>query len=408
MKSKSRRTVSDDDMPQLADWRDPLVRIREKLEQMRNQYTEIHHAMIVAPVLQRDELDDSISKLAPLIQEDVIPAALQPFMTVQPRVIVKEIALGTPACGFHGHFFMAKNHRAFEVFSEALEGVCDWLKTIRKSRHICWIDVPGVGHPRDLELVHWTSLVYHYGAVKNTHHLMVNFEFQSNSNYFSVLPWVECPILEKESTEWLTYQCDFEKKTRQIIASYAQRRISAPDVIGMYLEQDLVASSLSAIDLILYRLPTERSRKKASQKVSKEWSLNELRKNSPKTLAGALAVVITLQGLHGMGKEGDPEYELPNEQPLYWSQKQIAILLGWTDAETGSPLAEKVSRRFRIIFGPNPKQKYMNLVDEDDDLDNGYETLRVFLDRRRREIDKVISEKTTHEKRGPIRRGRLK
>lgn len=155
----------------------------------------------------------------------------------------------------------------------------------------------------------------------------------------------------------------------------------------MSLEKDLIRSSLSVIDVILYQLPMERSRKKAAEKKIVEWGLQELRGVTSEILTEAEAILITLQGLHGMGREGDPIFHITGTLPKYWSQKKVADYVG-KRGKNGKPFSpETISRRYDVIFGPTPKKKYKDLVD------SGHDTLKLFFERRRGEIEKVLKER---------------
>jgi hypothetical protein len=394
MASNSRKSTSSDGMEKANDWQENLDQLRKRLEPLAGRSSELYHAMLISPMLKRDELDLPVSKLEPLLNEKPVPPLLEKLMPpgsayFNRPTIVQEIALDTPSCGFHGHFFIAEDRTIFEQFTEALSGIYKWLKELRGAHLLSWINVPGSLSEKTRELIHWVSLVYHYGYEKESHHLYVNQHFWPDSTYFSTFLWSECPILSNHRKGWLTYQDEqsFDAKTRNILKDYSKQKIPPPEAIEMCLEQDLVRSSLSVIDVMLYQLPTERSRKKAAEKRSVEWGLQELRGISSYILMEAGTILITLQGLHGMGRKDDPTFRITGSPPKYWSQKKVADHIG-KRGKNGKPFSpETISRRYDVIFGPTPKKKYKDLVD------SGHDTLKLFFERRRGEIEKVLKER---------------
>jgi len=389
MASKTGKRTSVDGTQKFEDWREPLYQLRDRLKPLTCRTAELHHAVLASPTLKREELDFPISKLEPLLYKPYIDPAVQEFIQFPPRTIVQEVPIDVPSCGFHGHVFIAENRDLFEEFAEALSGLFDWLQEIRDSHLFSWINVPGSLNERTRGLIHWVSLVYHYGSEKESHHLYVNQHFWPDSTYFGTMQWSECPILSCHRKGWLTYQAEgsFDARTRTLWKSFSKENIDPPDVVEMCLEQDLIRSSLSVIDIILNHLPTERSRKKAAKKKELEWGLQELRGVTSEILAEAEAILITLQGLHGMGRESDPTFRITGSPPKYWSQKKVADHIGKRGKDGKSFSPETISRRFDVIFGPTPKKKYKELVDF------GHDTLKLFFDRRRGEIEKVLKER---------------
>lgn len=194
MASKSGRTSFDGNQ-KFEDWRKPLYQLRDRLEPLSNRAAELHHAVVFSPMLKRAELAFPISKLEPLIEKKFVDPLVEALIPSRPRTIVEEFQLKTSSGGFHGHFFISENRTIFEEFTRALSGIYIWLQEIRDSHLVSWINVPEnpTGEIRDL--IHWVSLVYHYGYEKDSHHLYVNQNFWPDATYFSTQTWSECPIL---------------------------------------------------------------------------------------------------------------------------------------------------------------------------------------------------------------------
>jgi len=410
MASKSRKRTSGEGPEQFKDLREPLFQLKDRLKSLMDGSARLYHAVLFSPSLTRAELALPISNLEPLIDKKLVDPILQDLfpgeLLVKPRTIVEEISLATPSCGFHGHFFISEDGAIFEEFTRALSGIYNWLQEIRDSRLVSWINVPEnpTGEIRDL--IHWVSLVYHYGYEKETHHLMVNQHFWMDATDFRTQLWSECPILSSHGQGWLTYQPgkSFDNKTRDILESYTQQEFDPPEVIEMYLEKDLIGSSLSVIDVILYQLPTERARKKIIDKDVKEWRLGEkvwqlpnLKKKKSKTVDELKSVIQAIQRLYGWGKDDDPRFKVPEEWRDYWTQKDVANCLGWRNARTGKVNASKISRKFDDIFGTTYDDLYTRLHR------SSLEGLKLFLDRRRIDVEEAIKHFELPEKAGPKR-----
>lgn len=407
MASKSRKRSSREATDKSRVLRELLFQLKDRLKSLTNGSARLYHAVLFSPSLSRAELALPISKLEPLIDERLVDPALQALfpeaVLVKPRTIVQELPLASPSFGFHGHFFISEDRAIFDEFTRALSGIYNSLQEIRDSRLISWINVPEnpAGEIRDL--IHWVSLVYHYGYEKESHHLFVNQHFWPRAAYFSMLQWCQCPILSSQGNGWLTYlgEKPIEKKTSEILASYTSQDIDPPEVIQMYLEKDLIESSLSVIDVMLYQLPTERARQKIIEKDVKEWRFEDqtyplpnLKKKNRKTIHELKYVIQVLQRLYGWAREDDPKFNLPEEWRDYWTQKDVAICLKWRNHRTGAVNASKISRKFDDIFGTSDGDLYTKLVRRD------LNELRLFLDQRRLDVEDTIKHFERQEKTG--------
>jgi len=237
-------------------------------------------------------------------------------------------------------------------------------------------EIPRLQNQSDRDLIRWTSLVYYLAWATDAPYLDVELECCRHLGKISFFySWAECPQPpDCLPFPWLIHQGmagSRIEKTKKRFEDYGEE---FPPFVDAYLTGEFVLSSLAAIDILVYKLNSERRQKAVdSTEYAKKLKPTVAKYSNSKANLGRLAM--TLHAWHQPGRA---------RKHAWLTQEEIAEKAQILTKETRKPATSTVSRLMEIIFGPNPSKTYHNLAEAND---RG-QKLRSILERAKDEFEK--------------------
>jgi hypothetical protein len=220
-------------------------------------------------------------------------------------------------------------------------------------------DIPADRNQTHRNTLRWVSLVYYLAWASEAVYLDAELEYQASVDRIGFFPWEECPQPPGcLPFQWLIHQgvsSGRVPKWKQKFEDYGER---IPDVIDAYLTDELIKSSLMAIDILVFVLNGERR----LEAVEKEVDDKRPKADRPRTRKVEREVKLLqnfLAGWHNPNRpepaEGKGDEDWDPLKPL--TAFQIAEKLNWITPR-GRLDQSKVSRRMEVVYGPDPMAKY--------------------------------------------------
>lgn len=300
------------------DWRKPFLDFKGELRPLYDASLRIHHGVVLSTNRSATELQPVIEMLEPAYAN---------------KNLAKTIEVTTDGCAFHGHFFFADDRRGLNQLERLLDGVGAWLEQVPEEI-LPRIRVPVLPSQTNRNLLQWVSAVYGIAWELDEVYLQAELEYLKSVQTLPFLPWIECPQPNGcDPRPWMIHQGDSSGRIPQWQEAFTREGLTFPDLLSAYLLEDLVASSLAAIDLLVYRMPQELAEAE-SETEGKNPSKSKISQHQGKNAVTDRATLLAHLFFYHSSPEGQ------KGGPL--KQMELAEQLGW--------LQPRVSRRMKLIF----------------------------------------------------------
>lgn len=328
----------------MSNWIEPFLKLYDSLQHIHAANPDIYHTVVLSANKSRSELEGCLGWLEPALCG---------------RKLIREIPATTKGDGYHAHLYFSEDLRGLSQLQQNLRGIDEWFDRLPPGL-VPGFDVPRAPNQCDRDLVKWTSLVYYLANAADAPYFDAQLEFQHDVSQIGFLPWSECPQPPGcGPLPWLIHQGISADQIERGMKRFREQGERFPDIVDAYLSRDFIESSTAAIDILVYKLNSERRRRKNEVGDTQDSSKSKSRKYS-KTKAAIGRLALSLQSWHAL-----------NRPCLTWSE--IAVMAGIRTRE-GKEANSTVSRLMKAIFGSDPKKRYRNLVSA---TDGGRELRRV-------------------------------
>lgn len=332
-----------------SDWRTPFLELKAGLRPLYDANLNVYHAALLSTNRSGQELEPVFGMLEP---------------GYSGKNLIKSIVVNTDGCTFHGHLFFAADNRGLDQLGRLLHDLEAWMDKI-PGGFVPAFDIPSDRNQANRNLMRWVSLVYYLAWTSEASYLNVELEYQKEVDEVGFFPWYECPQPPGcRPLEWLTHQSRGAGAIPGAIQRFQEYGERLPDVVDAYLCGELIASSLAAIDILVYVLHGERR----TEKKADESYVEKLKAKPPKDSKVDLEVSSLrhfLLGFHSDAnikmfdrtvakKDGGGPGDNPHDA---LTAERIAQLLGWITPK-GKFDTSKISRRMEMLFGHNPMEQY--------------------------------------------------
>ena len=229
-----------------------------------------------------------------------------------------------------------------------LSGIEGWVRKVPKHL-VPSFTIPQYKSQADRDLVRWVGLVYYLAWELDTPYfsaMVEHNEYMSETGFFPWIEWPQPPGFDPRP--FLIHQVDPYKTIEEWKLGLVDQEdfYYLPEIIDAYLlgnpmMSEFVASSLTAIDCLVYMLEPILGDRQESKKLSKP-----IRKR-PTRSERVDKDLVRLKGLLRVHHDPRETFEKASV-PL--TASEIAKELDWVN-EAGEPLQPKVSRYMAKIFG---------------------------------------------------------
>lgn len=300
------------------DWRKPFLDLKAELRPLYDASLRIHHGVVLSANRSAAELRPAFEMLEPAYAN---------------KNLVKTVEVETDGCTFHGHFFFADDRRGLNQLGRVLDRVGAWLEQVPEEI-LPRIRVPVLPSQTNRNLVQWVSAVYAIAWELDEVYLQAELEYLKSAQTLPFLPWIECPQPSGcDPRPWMIHEGDGTGRIPQWLEAFTREGLTFPDLLSAYLLEDLVASSLAAIDLLVYRMPQELAEAE-SEPERQDSSRTRISRHQGKNALADRATLLAYLIVYHSSPEGK------KHGPL--KQVQLAERLGW--------LQPRVSRRMKLLF----------------------------------------------------------
>ncbi len=331
------------------DWRSPFLALKDQLLAVYDSNPRLYHGVMMAFRHERRELKEVVNSLEPAFNA---------------KQLVHEVSLPTPGCSYHGHFYFGEDNIPVHQLQRHLSGCREWIAAIPKEL-LPPLQPPRLTSQADADLTLWTELVYQLAFLAEAPYFTAVAEFQEQAGATTFFLWHECPQPAGcDPVPWLLRPLESEQDIIDCEDSFRIEGFRLPDIIGAYLEQEFILSSIAAVDVLVFML--EGLKEKALRtKKTKRRRRGEAGKKAEEE-AAQLVLKIGLE--HKKRREQGID-----DRPL--KAEEMAELMGWYSGN-GTPSQYKVSRRLKKHFGTDPMQAYKEAFEDDSLRDLLFETLK--------------------------------
>lgn len=318
------------------DWRTPFKELCVGLRSLYDANLNLFHGVLLSTRRTREELKPTFGMLEPAHFGETL---------------LRSIEADTAGASFHGHLFFANDRRVLDQLGRLLDGIENWMDTV-PSGVLPGFEIPKVGSQVDRNLIRWVSIVYYLAWSSDKPYLDLEIEFEQEIGVLPFLPWGECPQPPCRPLEWLTHRSSASAALLKIKTQFEQRGERFPDVVHAYLTGEFIASSMAAIDILIYVLHGERKSKSRKQPdyVKKLKRTKQGKSKTDKEVERLSAILIWYHS-----PDLNRDCNATPKEPL--TQLQIAEKMEWT-AKKQSTLTSRASRRMEKIFGTDPMEAY--------------------------------------------------
>jgi hypothetical protein len=325
----------------MSDWRDPFLEFQVTLQHIYEENLSVYHTVALSPSTERANLSRSLEFLEPAFHG---------------KQLVLEIPVNTPGCSYHGHLFFADERNAINQIQRALSGIESWCDQF-PPRMFPSFDIPRVSNQGHRDLIRWTSIVYYLAMETRAPYLEAEIEFQKDVNVVGFFPWNECPQPSNcNPLAWLVHLGIADNRIETARQDFREHDETIPDLIDVYLYEDYVKSSIAAIDIMAYKLHSERRHHERSEKRKpkrRRYKVSEMK---------SARMAMILRAVH------------ENEVRILNSNGTVRHYLTWDEvAQKASiltndkkPASSTVSRLADIIFGDDASTTYRRLAEASD------------------------------------------
>jgi len=319
-----------------SDWRKPFLELKAGLRPLYDANLNLHHCVLLSTKRTRDELDPVFDMLEPAYNG---------------KLLIHEIPAKTDGCTYHGHLFFSDDRRGITELGRLLYDLEEWMYDIPKG-FVPTFDIPSDSYQTNRNIIRWVGMVYYLAWATDAPYLDLEIEYLESIDRVGFFPWNEWPQPPRcKPLEWLTHRSSAVRSVAKAIRSFEDRGERFPDMIDAYLTGEFIASSLAAIDILIYVLDRERKERSGGNEAYVE-SLSEKREYK-KTKRERKELERMLLQFHSRWE--NTETKTNPEEPL--TQLQIAEEMEWI---TGSkkPDTSRVHNRMKAIFGNDPMKVY--------------------------------------------------
>jgi hypothetical protein len=319
------------------DWRSPFLAFREQLLAINDSNAELYHGVLIS-------FRHDLANLGPVV-ETLEPAFIG-------KNLVGRISIPTNRCQYHGHFFFGPSNTPFHQLQRGLVDLQQWVDAIPKGL-LPRLEVPRLDSQADTNLALWVNLVYQLAFLVDAPYLTAQVEFQENAGEFPFNMWHEWPQPAGcDPGPWLINQGDTSGHISHWETKFQDQRYHLPDIIDAYLDQELIKSSIAAIDVLVFMVDRLQEYATPTKPKKTGHTSGAVTKRVQKDRELVLDVILA--------HTTKPAPKGEEKQPL--GQSEIAEKLGWYNGK-GEPNQPKVNRRMETIFGPKPMDAYKELFE---------------------------------------------
>ena len=318
------------------DWRTPFKELSVGLRSLYDANLNLFHGVLLSTRRTKEELKPTFGILEPAYSGESL---------------LSSIEVDTVGATFHGHLFFARDRKVLDQLGRLLDGIESWMDAV-PSGVLPGFEIPKVRSQVDRNLIRWASIVYYLAWSSDRPYLDLEIEFEEQLGVFPFLPWIECPQPPScRPLEWLTHRSSASAALLKIKTQFEQRKELFPDVVHAYLTGEFIASSMAAIDILVYVLHGERKNKSKEQLDYVE-KLKRTKRGKSKFDKDVDLLTSFLLVYHN--PRDNTDMDLNPEEAL--TADQIGDKMGWT----GPPrsVASRVSRAMERIFGHYPMKEY--------------------------------------------------
>ena len=306
----------------LSSWKEPFLRLREKIADLYYHDVEIYHR-IIASCVERPLLHASVKDHLSL----EIPC----------ETLRRQVSIQTPGLAAHSHLFYAHDLGSVERFAQILEGL-DYFASQIPSTVVPPVRLPDSDQV-SRNLAHWMSLVYTMAWKADAIYLPAGVDCMITHNDEEMHSWSSLRKPQNaDPRPWLIH-CENDEGGPQLLQStFDSQQLVFPEIIFGYLERDVVQSSAAAVDLLIHMLRNENADLSKPKAPSRQ-----IRNPRRRRREMVWMLIEVLRDHHDYARHGERARALAK-------QRELANELRWSQA--------KVHRIMADVFGKHPMNGY--------------------------------------------------